>query len=67
MEFWQPNSPLGGLARLKTGRSRRESSWDATGGDRDFQYGADRVPDIDAAEAGNAQVAAALRRRFLQR
>jgi len=36
MQFWQPTSPLGGLAHLKSGRSRRESSWDRTGGNRDF-------------------------------
>jgi hypothetical protein len=36
MEFWQPTSPLGGLAHIKPGRSRRESSWDRTGGNRDF-------------------------------
>lgn len=36
MEFWQPNSPLGGLAHVKSGRSRRESSWDRSGGNRDF-------------------------------
>jgi Protein of unknown function (DUF2961) len=37
MDFWLPNSPLGGLAHLKSGRSRRESSWDRTGGNRDFK------------------------------
>jgi Protein of unknown function (DUF2961) len=37
MDFWLPNSPLGGLAHLKSGRSRRESSWDRTGGNRDFE------------------------------
>lgn len=36
MQFWQPSSPLGGLAHIKAGRSRRESSWDRTGGNRDF-------------------------------
>ena len=36
MNFWQPTSPLGGLPHLKSGRSRRESSWDRTGGNRDF-------------------------------
>jgi hypothetical protein len=36
MQFWQPTSPLGGLAHVKDGRSRRESSWDRTGGNRDF-------------------------------
>jgi hypothetical protein len=36
MDFWTPNSPLGGLAHLKRGRSLRESSWDRTGGNRDF-------------------------------
>ncbi len=36
MEAWTPNSPLGGLPFLKTGRSKRESSWDRTGGNRDF-------------------------------
>lgn len=37
MDFWQPNSPLGGLAHVKTSRSRRSSSWDRTGGNRDFE------------------------------
>src|SRR5919197_5630854 len=37
MDFWQPNSPLGGLAHVKTSRSRRSSSWDTSGGNRDFR------------------------------
>ena len=37
MTFWQPTSPLAGLPRIKAGRSRRESSWDRTGGNRDFK------------------------------
>ncbi len=36
MKFWQPNSPLSGLAYVKPGRSARSSSWDRTGGNRDF-------------------------------
>ncbi|MFI2710626.1 glycoside hydrolase family 172 protein [Micromonospora sp. NPDC018662] len=36
MSFWRPTSPLAGLTRVKAGRSRRESSWDRTGGNRDF-------------------------------
>ncbi|MFJ8816492.1 glycoside hydrolase family 172 protein [Amycolatopsis thermoflava] len=36
MRFWQPNSPLGGLPYVKKGRSLRSSSWDRTGGNRDF-------------------------------
>ena len=36
MEFWRPSSPLSGLVHVKDGRSRRESSWDRTGGNRDF-------------------------------
>jgi hypothetical protein len=36
MRFWQPNSPLGGLPYVKQGRSLRSSSWDRTGGNRDF-------------------------------
>lgn len=36
MTFWQASSPLGGLPRIKSARSRRESSWDRTGGNRDF-------------------------------
>lgn len=36
MDFWEPNSPLGGLAHVKDGRSKRESSWDRSGGNRDF-------------------------------
>jgi hypothetical protein len=36
MQFWQPSSPLGGIIHVKSGRSRRESSWDRTGGNRDF-------------------------------
>jgi Protein of unknown function (DUF2961) len=37
MTFWQPTSPLAGLPRIKAGRTRRESSWDRTGGNRDFR------------------------------
>lgn len=37
MDFWQPNTPLGGIAHIKAGRSLRESSWDRTGGNRDFR------------------------------
>lgn len=37
MDFWQPNSPLNGLAHVKQARTRRESSWDTTGGNRDFR------------------------------
>lgn len=36
MRFWQPNSPLSGLPYIKQGRSKRFSSWDRTGGNRDF-------------------------------
>jgi len=36
MRFWQPNSPLGGLPYVKPGRSLRRSTWDQTGGNRDF-------------------------------
>lgn len=36
MEFWTPNSPLGGLPLIKNARSLRESSYDRTGGNRDF-------------------------------
>ena len=36
MSFWRPTSPLAGLTRVKAGRSKRESSWDRTGGNRDF-------------------------------
>lgn len=36
MKFWQPNSPLGGLPYVKKGRSLRASTWDRTGGNRDF-------------------------------
>jgi hypothetical protein len=36
MQFWQPNSPLSGLPYVKGGRSRRQSSWDTSGGNRDF-------------------------------
>lgn len=36
MQFWQPTSPLAGLPHVKSGRSRRSSSWDQTGGNRDF-------------------------------
>ena len=36
MTFWQASSPLGGLPKIKSARSRRESSWDRTGGNRDF-------------------------------
>lgn len=37
MKVWQPNSPLGGLPFIKNARSLRESSWDRTGGNRDFK------------------------------
>jgi hypothetical protein len=33
---WHPNSPLGGLPFIKPARSLRASSWDRTGGNRDF-------------------------------
>lgn len=36
MDFWTPNSPLGGLPFAKDGVSGRSSSWDRTGGNRDF-------------------------------
>jgi hypothetical protein len=36
MNVWQPNSPLGGLPFLKKAVSKRESSYDKTGGNRDF-------------------------------
>lgn len=34
--LWMPNSPLGGLPILKDAVSKRESSYDKTGGNRDF-------------------------------
>lgn len=37
MDFWLPNSPLNGLAHIKSARTRRESSWDRSGGNRDFE------------------------------
>lgn len=40
MDVWTPNSPLGGLPFVKKARSGRSSSWDRTGGNRDF----DTVP-----------------------
>ncbi len=36
IDFWIPNSPLGGLPIIKDVSSARESSWDRTGGNRDF-------------------------------
>jgi hypothetical protein len=36
MRFWAPNSPLSGLPYVKDGRSARSSTWDRTGGNRDF-------------------------------
>jgi hypothetical protein len=36
MKFWRPASPLSGLSYLKPGRSGRSSSYDRTGGNRDF-------------------------------
>jgi hypothetical protein len=36
MGFWRPHSPLSGLPYLKPGRSGRSSSYDRTGGNRDF-------------------------------
>ncbi|WP_200961445.1 hypothetical protein [Paenibacillus sp. Soil522] len=37
MNVWQPNSPLGELPMIKNARSLRESSYDKTGGNRDFK------------------------------
>ena len=38
MNVWQPNSPLAGLPFVKrNARSKRESSWDRTGANRDFR------------------------------
>jgi hypothetical protein len=37
MNVWDPNSPLGGLPYVKKARSLRESSYDRTGGNRDFK------------------------------
>jgi Protein of unknown function (DUF2961) len=48
VDFWTPNSPLGGLPLIKAGRSLRQSSWDRTGGNRDF----------DVVPAGATQVIA---------
>ena len=36
MRFWSPSSPLSGLPYVKNGRSARSSTWDRTGGNRDF-------------------------------
>ncbi|WP_251033047.1 hypothetical protein [Bacillus sp. ISL-7] len=36
MKVSQPNSPLGGLPFIKNASSKRESSYDRTGGNRDF-------------------------------
>ena len=36
MNDWQQSSPLGGLPFMKNARSRRESSYDRSGGNRDF-------------------------------
>ncbi|MDN5569889.1 MAG: DUF2961 domain-containing protein [Propionibacteriaceae bacterium] len=36
MDFWQSSSPLGALPKMKTARSLRSSSYDTTGGNRDF-------------------------------
>lgn len=36
MNFWQPNTPLNGIPFIKNSRSLRESSYDKTGGNRDF-------------------------------
>ncbi len=37
MDVWQPNSPLSGLPFVKRNvRSRRASSWDRSGANRDF-------------------------------
>ena len=37
MNVWQPNSPLGGLPFIKHARSLRSSSYDVSGGNRDFK------------------------------
>lgn len=34
--LWMPSSPLGGLPILKDAVSKRESSYDKTGGNRDY-------------------------------
>ncbi|MDQ6693629.1 MAG: DUF2961 domain-containing protein [Chloroflexota bacterium] len=36
MNVWTPNSPLGGLPLIKAARSKRSSSYDRSGGNRDF-------------------------------
>ena len=36
MNAWNTNSPLGGLGFIKNARSFRSSSYDKTGGNRDF-------------------------------
>jgi len=36
MNVWNSNSPLGGLPIIKNAHSLRKSSWDQTGGNRDF-------------------------------
>jgi hypothetical protein len=56
MDFWLPNSPLGGLAHLKSGRSRRESSWDRTGGNRDFKVVAPGETFVMADVAGAGRI-----------
>ena len=42
MKFWQPNSPLSGLPTSRPAARARSSTWDRTGGNRDFAVVAPR-------------------------
>lgn len=48
MNYFQTASPLGGLPYIRDYRSKRESSWDRTGGNRDF-YSIDAHSAMDIA------------------
>lgn len=38
MNYWDMNSPLGGLPRIKNARTLRASSYDTTGGNKDYWF-----------------------------
>ncbi len=61
MDPWQPNSPLGGLPVIKSARSLRVSSWDKTGGNRDFWI----VPPGETAVIADIEGAGAIKHIWL--
>ena len=61
MDVWTPNSPLAGLPFVKQARSLRESSWDRTGGNRDF----DVVPAGETAVMADIQGSGSIKHIWL--